>query len=569
LLFLPPRERRSSLHRRPVRALENDARAPRVDAAPARAAAATPRVDPRALEKDELTRNPPDPISSQPNLRSTYRSKPSSVDESLFGTKKSSSASTNSFQRKTAKPSTASSAAKSTKSSAGSDYLVLSSNDIDRMRKPASVLTPHEVSAIKAERQAEKELELMKSKQMRERMSTMEARRGGASKGKEPSETEVIAAAKSQSTLNRAELLREEALDEVKNMNQMMLYSKCVTIRDAQLEEKKHILAEAQEEERRMDLMMEIERMKALDVYEEREKQRAEDRMKGAAVLRKQIEDRAKERAREEELLDLDRKQMLSEIQRVKDEAAAEAQRKRDVGKKLLAEVSKANAAQIERKKLIIQAERDEEERIAQYIADRDARELAEQMERDRVAHEIEMETVRMRAQQEKQADTQAEMDELRAMRVQEAHERAYREKERAAVARKRAINEDLARAREHQKMLKMKQLSDQARQDQSEFFRVVDVQMAKEEEEAQQSARLAALRKQHKEELQAQINFNEERRLHERREFLEEGDSLRKNMMDEQARLESIKQRKLDELSRTGVPTKYLAELARKKINA
>jgi hypothetical protein len=38
---------------------------------------------------------------------------------------------------------------------------------------------------------------------------------------------------------------------------------------------------------------------------------------------------------------------------------------------------------------------------------------------------------------------------------------------------------------------------------------------------------------------------------------------------MDEQARLESIKQRKLDELSRTGVPTKYLAELARKKINA
>ena len=54
----------------------------------------------------------------------------------------------------------------------------------------------------------------------------------------------------------------DEAMDEVKNMNQMMLYSKCVTIRDAQLEEKKHIKAEAQEEERRMDLAMEIERIK-------------------------------------------------------------------------------------------------------------------------------------------------------------------------------------------------------------------------------------------------------------------------------------------------------------------
>ena len=100
--------------------------------------------------------------------------------------------------------------------------------------------------------------------------------------------------AKDEATKTRADLLIEESLDDVKNMNQMMLYSKCVTIRDAQLEEKKHIKAEAQEEERRMDLMMEIERMKALDLYEARERQRQEDRMKGAAVLMKQIEDRAR-----------------------------------------------------------------------------------------------------------------------------------------------------------------------------------------------------------------------------------------------------------------------------------
>ena len=45
-------------------------------------------------------------------------------------------------------------------------------------------------------------------------------------------------------------------------MNQMMLYSKCVTIRDAQIEEKKHIMEENEEEERRLDLMMELERIK-------------------------------------------------------------------------------------------------------------------------------------------------------------------------------------------------------------------------------------------------------------------------------------------------------------------
>ena len=491
------------------------------------------------------------------------------MDESLFGTKKSSSASTNSFQRKTAKPSTASSAAKSTKSSAGSDYLVLSSNDIDRMRKPASVLTPHEVSAIKAERQAEKELELMKSKQMRERMSTMEARRGGASKGKEPSETEVIAAAKSQSTLNRAELLREEALDEVKNMNQMMLYSKCVTIRDAQLEEKKHVKAEAAEEERRLDVMMEVERLKALDLYQAREAQRALDRRKGAEVLQKQIAERTKERELQDELLDMDRKLMLSEIQRMKDEADADGRRKKEAGQKLLAEVSKANAAQLERKKLMVQSEREEEERIARYIAERDEREAREQAEKERVAREKELETARLRAQQEKHADTAAAMDELRAQRIQEAHERAYREKERAAAERERAINEDLRVAREYQKMLKMKQLSDQARQERDEFFRVIDVQMQKEEEDAAQAVQLAAMRKQHKEELQSQIAYNEEMRRRERREYLEEGDRVRSNLTAERARLEAIKQRKLEELAASGVPEKYLSELAKKKINA
>lgn len=34
-------------------------------------------------------------------------------------------------------------------------------------------------------------------------------------------------------------------------MNQMVLYSKCVTIRDAQIEEKKRMMLEAEEENKR------------------------------------------------------------------------------------------------------------------------------------------------------------------------------------------------------------------------------------------------------------------------------------------------------------------------------
>ena len=88
-----------------------------------------------------------------------------------------------------------------------------------------------------------------------------------------------------------------------------------------------------------------------------------------------------------------------------------------------------------------------------------------------------------------------------------------------------------------------------------------------KEEEDANQAAQLAAMRRQHKEELQSQIAYNEEMRRRERREYLEEGDRVRANLAAERARLEAIKQRKLEELAASGVPEKYLAELAKKKI--
>jgi len=54
-------------------------------------------------------------------------------------------------------------------------------------------------------------------------------------------------------------------------MNQMVLYSKVVTIRDKQLDENKRLESEWVEEQKKLDLMMEIERLKVLKEEEERE----------------------------------------------------------------------------------------------------------------------------------------------------------------------------------------------------------------------------------------------------------------------------------------------------------
>ena len=534
--------------------------------------------------------------------RSTYRvvSKTSDVDESLFGHAKNkaklratSSQGFDVIETKT-KPRDASrasslngslaSSAGTSSSGAGSNgspngsgaaafrgggsdaAKVLSASEIRRMKQPASALTHDEITRIRAERRDARDAERARGRARRARMETMEANRAET---KNVGETEALRRAEGLATRNRAEVLMDEAMDEVKNMNQMMLYSKCVTIRDAQLEEKKHIKAEAQEEERRMDLAMEIERIKALDEYEAREAARREERLAGAAVLMKQIEDRARERTRQEELLDMDRRQMLSEIQRVKDEEAEEARRRREAGAALLADVAEANAAQLDRKREVREFEREEEARIAAYLAERDRREMEAELEKERVAREKEVETARLRAQQEKQADTAAELDELRAARVYEERERTFREKERAAAERAAAVNADLAQAREHQKMLKLKALGDQAREERAEFYRVVDEQMRKEREDAEAAAFAATARRDHREELQSQIAFNAERRARERREYEEEGDRLRAALAAERAKLEAIKQRKLDELKEGGIPDKYRAELAKKKIGA
>merc|ERR1719401_3320823 len=95
----------------------------------------------------------------------------------------------------------------------------------------------------------------------------------------------------------------------------MMLYSKVVTIRDAQVQEKRMVQAEKEEEERQLDAMMEIERLKALKMYEEREKERLHDQRRGAKVIIEQIKDRQAQRMREEESRDQERAFILKQIE--------------------------------------------------------------------------------------------------------------------------------------------------------------------------------------------------------------------------------------------------------------
>jgi len=98
-------------------------------------------------------------------------------------------------------------------------------------------------------------------------------------------------------------------------MNQMVLYSKVVTIRDKQLVESKQLETQWVREQKKLDIMMEIERLKALAEAEERDARRKEAQLRGAQVLVDQIKDRELIRQKQVEVREKEKFQLLANIE--------------------------------------------------------------------------------------------------------------------------------------------------------------------------------------------------------------------------------------------------------------
>merc|ERR1711862_283865 len=110
--------------------------------------------------------------------------------------------------------------------------------------------------------------------------------------------------------------------------------------------------------------------------------------------------------------------------------------------------------------------------------------------------------------------------------------------------------------------------MGEQAKFERDEFERIIVVQLQQEEAERMWQSEEKQMRVNHSHELRSQIAAREEKALQERRDFLEEGNTIRAQIGVERKKLEKIKVRKIDELKKAGVPEKYWAELARKKIS-
>lgn len=130
-------------------------------------------------------------------------------------------------------------------------------------------------------------------------------------------------------------------------MNQMVLYSKVVTIRDKQKEENTRLEKEYIEEQKKLDLMMEIERLKLLKKEEEFEVNKAAQRKRGAQVIIDQIQDRTHQRMKEQDLRDKERLEVLAHIEKMRKEDEAQAAAKRERINVMMKEAAEANASSL------------------------------------------------------------------------------------------------------------------------------------------------------------------------------------------------------------------------------
>ena len=145
-----------------------------------------------------------------------------------------------------------------------------------------SIKTKDQVAEEKKLAEEQKNAAMAKSKARRTKMQELDAKRDARAQQSEWQQGENK---KNSTLLSRAQKHADNDLDDVKHMNQMVLYSKVVTIRDKQLQENKRLEAEYIEEQKKLDLMMEIERLKVLKEEEEREVRKAEARKKGREVI--------------------------------------------------------------------------------------------------------------------------------------------------------------------------------------------------------------------------------------------------------------------------------------------
>ncbi|EPY31744.1 flagella associated protein [Strigomonas culicis] len=370
-----------------------------------------------------------------------------------------------------------------------------------------------------------------------------------------------------RSLLESARAKLDENYDEVKAMNKVILEAKCVATREAQHVEREKLKQNEKDFDRRMEELMLEEDHKAQQVYAERERRRLEEQRRNAETIKDQLQEREIDRVRKLERHQQEQEAMTRHIARLHEEEHAEKLRRQQAARRLMEDAAIANAEQMALKKQEREMELAEDRKMADYIKQREEREQALEEEKQRLHMEKEKEIARLRSTQQRAQDKRAEMDEIRARRAQEAHDREQKKKEKETKERNHQIQEEIRQARDTQIAERARIKESDRAQEQEELDRIYAIQKVAHEQELENRAQRRQMQDENSLALLKQMMEVEERRRLERQTEVEDGNRMKREERERYAAMEAVRQRKLAELDQLQVPEQYKQALLKASV--
>nr|XP_023409719.1 cilia- and flagella-associated protein 45 [Loxodonta africana] len=445
------------------------------------------------------------------------------------------------------------------------ESLIISPEEFERIKWASHVLTREELEAKEQAFKMEKEA-IMDAVTTRKKI--MKQKEMVCKNNKKLSDLEEVAKERAQNLLQRANKLRMEQEEELKDMSKIILNAKCHAIRDAQILEKRLIQKELETEEKRLDQMMEVERQKSIQRQEELDRKRREERIRGRRHIVEQMEKNQEERSLLAEQREQEKEQMLEYIEQLQEEDLKDRERRHQEKLKMQAEIKESQARELRElqwKAAISHSKIQALNSRLQGLFFWQAREAEFEAEQERIRREKEKEIARLRAMQEKAQDYQAEQDALRAKRNQEVADREWRRKEKENAQKKIETEAMLKKSRLEQVAFKEHALAVQVQRDRDEFERILRAQREQIEKERLEQEKKTTGRLQHANELRRQVRENQQKQVQDRIATFEEGRRLKEEAQRRRERIDDIKRKKLEELRATGLPEKYCIEAERK----
>jgi len=150
-------------------------------------------------------------------------------------------------------------------------------------------------------------------------------------------------------------------LDELKEIDKIVMYSKVASIRKRQLEQNELMRKEYVDQHNKMVEMMEIERLKEIKYNEEQKAIKKEQQKLGSLVINDQIKDKEIERIRQKEHQEKERQMMLRQIKELGEEEKRNLEMKKLQTERMNVETMLANkkASEIKEQKRFEELELD------------------------------------------------------------------------------------------------------------------------------------------------------------------------------------------------------------------